>query len=780
MLETKSFLDNQNVNFGWNKENEIEVRDIMKWYIFETRKLFENWDISQEQYGQILEKLKEIYVSRNIGIRLIKDKIDDYITNVREKSIENRGNLKTDLLLDRYFWKDKINDIEKTIDYMRNMWNNEKEKIEFLLKSPIAEEIFKYLIIKKVLKFEEILKIIGEQKYKNELIIFYISLISTKDEASDFFNYLVKWFFDKMKDKLEFKKYLNNITELLIKDKLSDWLRYVNFIPEPYAEKILRYYCKNPKDWYVYDLLDFILNKLYIKDILYELSINDTWNFLSYLQKSDKAKSLPYIKDLLNNIFQIKITSEPEIITCYWDLVMILPNSDQIFEEALPLIFDKYPEAILYSSDILSDKQYANEYIEKSIKWVLENKPWFILDNADKIKKLKNWWEIIKEAVKKSSSKDIILNCKKLVEYTDIYSNIEQAFKEFSYDWPWEALIFIDILRKILKNKNIEDYFTIEFVLKNFEKFNFDISKEEWSINKYNTILEKWELIDAISYFGLFEQYIQKLLDNPSQKLTVVLQELEKKDRFLKWLEKKLTEKYNIRPRKYFWLLDWWGDTWLTEKLFLKSLDEVVKNTNKKLKEHWFDIIITKEELATNFLAEWWVVSLSSNAKKFSAFSDLGIDTYGDRLKNSQLLQLLTPNDLKDFSKFWKYTNEKDEEVSTYEFSLALDTAVLLSANMYILKKYLLFRDLKSMWVDILKLSDETLFFWTTYYFNSWEWAGKKAIVEHGIGYANKKWWWADDSKKYGSNSQYNAVLRTTTYELTKASFAYLDWLIKK
>jgi hypothetical protein len=71
--------------------------------------------------------------------------------------------------------------------------------------------------------------------------------------------------------------------------------------------------------------------------------------------------------------------------------------------------------------------------------------------------------------------------------------------------------------------------------------------------------------------------------------------------------------------------------------------------------------------------------------------------------------------------------------------------------------------DLTARGISTDTLTDQDWFYWTTYYFNAGPGAGRRALDGFGVKWSRKKWEYADDFERYGSNGRFNAMWRTAS-----------------
>ena len=224
--------------------------------------------------------------------------------------------------------------------------------------------------------------------------------------------------------------------------------------------------------------------------------------------------------------------------------------------------------------------------------------------------------------------------------------------------------------------------------------------------------------------------------------------------------EKKTLEKSRgLRPRDYSNSLD--GSN-LAETAFREYLPIVTASMNTRAAAQGLTFRFNEAEIASNFLMEGGILALQSNATTgLDGFQYFGIDTFMNRY--TELLPWLDESIKKEMVSSKTNQNEKSESVKSIT-NISLVQGLWANAAMWAQAKGMLDTDLRAMGTSVAELPDTRQMFWTTMYYNAGPGTGHKYLEKNGVEFADKKWTKGEDEANW-TNAQYNAVMRTSTYE---------------
>jgi hypothetical protein len=228
-------------------------------------------------------------------------------------------------------------------------------------------------------------------------------------------------------------------------------------------------------------------------------------------------------------------------------------------------------------------------------------------------------------------------------------------------------------------------------------------------------------------------------------------------------LSRELTERYGVRPRSYAGLFNGSNHT---EHRFIENLPVVTAHVNAVFERKGLRARVTEAGVAINFILEGGFDLLENDcAKGIDGFNSLGIDTIVDnRVALWDWLHPSLRELIEDESNWALSSNERGEQVISLA-NLDLLPGMYGSAGMWAWSKFAAALDFERRGHRLTALPMEGQVFWTTVYFNSGAGTARMFLDRHGPDWYAERWNREDDWRQHSRNSQYNAVLRTSSFD---------------
>lgn len=242
-------------------------------------------------------------------------------------------------------------------------------------------------------------------------------------------------------------------------------------------------------------------------------------------------------------------------------------------------------------------------------------------------------------------------------------------------------------------------------------------------------------------------------------------------------LSAELTAKYGLRPRKYN---GFFNDSNEAETRFHAALPKVTAAMNTRAVANGATFRFTQAELATNFITEggYYLLEIGIHDSgqtitwmgqtgqiTIDGFTFLGTDTIVDNATAvspwlSPELRIL----VNDPARQLEVQNEKGETVHTIYVD-TIEQGLELNAAMFAWSRQLAAAAVKRQGKDFATLAPEARFFWTTVWFNAGPTFGAAQLDKEGVSWWQKKWTSGDDLT-FSRYARYNALWRTSSWEL--------------
>jgi hypothetical protein len=227
-----------------------------------------------------------------------------------------------------------------------------------------------------------------------------------------------------------------------------------------------------------------------------------------------------------------------------------------------------------------------------------------------------------------------------------------------------------------------------------------------------------------------------------------------------------LTAKYGLRPRRY---LGFFNQSNEAERRFTDQLPRTVAALNAVAAAKGYGFSFTEAEIATNFISEGGFYLLDgdiASGDHLTGFGYLGVDTFF--ANRSALEEWMTPSvrDGLASGQIGEETavNELGQTVRSMYFT-TIEQGIDANAMMFALSRKQAAADMAARGTSMGSALPEARFFWTTIYYNAGPAFGRDQLSKAGVNYWTQKWTSGDDPK-FSRYARYNALWRTSSWEL--------------